>query len=200
MRVLTAFWWPWRCLRRAQRWRRGAWAAGTGGDRQRRADRRVAAPFIVGDSAILTIKVTNTRHGETSRDVRANMIPNWDPFEGDPPNLTGSGCTRTIAPAVAELLRSRWLLAPGASAQIQITSTLPALGPSASTSARTRTRGQSAEALDPHDGRATVEPKADIKLDLSASTELGPSGAGVTVRALVTQHDARQATARTARW
>jgi hypothetical protein len=136
-------------------------------------------PFIIGDSATLTIRVTNTDTVDAT-DVRANLIPNWDPFEGDPPHLTGSACTDIAPPSLSCAVAGG--LAPGASAQIQVGSTLPTLGAVSVDVGANADGGQSAV---PGQWATNVEPKADIKLDLSTSSESIANGGQVTVRALI---------------
>ena len=141
--------------------------------------------LIMGD--ILTLTATVTNNDPTRTGTAGNAIFNVvrDPFQ-DVPIVTGSGCLDFIAlscPIFGDL-------APGASRQVQVTSTLPALGPyaidvGASTDVLGGAENEKLEApLIRYE--TTVEAKADIKLNLSASAETVANGAPVAIRGLVT--------------
>ena len=163
----------------------GAWAAGELGLTVSGMPERL----IVGDVLTLTAKVTNNDPAKIAADVRVNFIPQSDPFQ-DSPNLNGGSCASIAPPSLSCSLAGA--LAPGQSGQVQITSSLPALG------AYAVDVGANGEVLnsDPFEPMTAptpyprwegfVEPKADVKLDLSANTETITAGASVTFRALVT--------------
>jgi hypothetical protein len=192
MRVLRAFLVAVAALAASAAIAPGAWAVGLSVTVSGAPTDGSPPPFIIGDNAILTIKVTNTDTVDVT-DVRANMIPNWDPFEGDPPHLAGPGCTDIAPPSLSCAVAAG--LAPGTSAQIQVTSTLPSLGDISVDVGANADGGQSAT---PANWATKVEPKADIKLDLSTSAESVANGGSVTVRALIS-NTTSQATAYGAR-
>jgi hypothetical protein len=160
----------------------GAWASGELGITVSGAPDQL----IVGDILTLTATVTNNDPVKVGTDARVVFNPVIDPFQ-DAPVVQGSGCFLFIAlscPLFGDL-------APGQSRQAQITSSLPALGLYAIDV------GANAELLggdftDPPLNsptvryETTVEPKADVKLDLGASAESVANGAPFVIRGLVT--------------
>lgn len=140
-------------------------------------------PHILGDVATLKVTVTNTDAAETAGDVRVNVLPVVDPF-ADPPALNGPGCTVLVPPVLSCALASS--IAPGASAHIDITATLPALGPMAvDVAAQGDASGGGVLSSGAVRWETTVQPKADIRLDVSVTPPTTTVGAPVGITALV---------------
>lgn len=161
----------------------GAWAAGELGLTVSGAPERL----IVGDVATVTARVTNNDPLKTATAMRVNFNPSVG-FD-DPPNLTGPSCIAFPPPAISCAVNGN--LAPGQSVDVQITSSLPAPTIAIAVGANADVLGD--EFAPPMTApfpypqwQGVIEPKADIKLDLSANVETIPSGGSATFRALVT--------------
>jgi hypothetical protein len=163
----------------------GAWAIGELGITVSGAPDQL----IMGDILTLTATVTNNDPVKVGIDGRVVWNVVRDPFQ-DTPILQGSSCQDFIAlscPIFGNLTF-------GQPRQVQITSSLPALGTYAIDV------GANADPLGDEFGEplnspmirfeTTVEPKADIKLALGASAESVANGAPFVIRGLVTNTDA----------
>ena len=176
-------WWPprWRS-RWAAAWRRGRGRQRAGHHRERRAG--------PADHWATSLTLTATRHEQrpertgtpaTSSSTSSATRSRTRRSSRDRAAWTSSRCRA----------RSSADLAPGGSRQVQVTSSLPALGPYAidvgASTRRPGRRGRTRSSTSPLIRcETTVEAKADIKLNLSASAESVANGAPVTIRGLVT--------------
>ncbi len=161
----------------------GAWAAGELG----LTVSGMPAQLIIGDVLTLTATVTNNDPVKVGTDGRVIFNVVRDPFQ-DVPILQGSGCQDFIALSCPIFGN----LTSGQPRQVQVTSSLPALGTYAvDVGANADALGRRRSAIRRSTRRCvrfetTVEPKADTKLVLSASAESVANGAPVTIRGVVT--------------
>ncbi len=157
----------------------GAWAAGELGI----TVSGMPAQFIAGDTATLTATVTNLWN-EPTLETTLVANPQWDPFETDPPKLSGPGCNDSLAPPT--LLCNLPSIPPGGSAQVQFTASVAGIGAiEMQINANAEGTPSGTSLYSPFVmWDATFEPKADTKLTLTTSAETVANGAPVTIRGL----------------
>lgn len=142
--------------------------------------------LIAGDEAVLTARVTNLGAADVT-DMRVIFNPQWDPFESDPPKLAGLGCDDSLTPPTLNCSRSGiWPL--NAFSDVTATATLPGTGTiEIQVGANAEETSSGLPVYSPTVVfKRTYEPKADTKLELSATPTQPRPNDPVTVRAVAT--------------
>lgn len=144
----------------------------------------VPEQLIEGDQAVLTARVTNLGPADVT-DMRVLFNPQWDPSESDAPTLAGLGCDDSIARPLLTCSRSGiWV--PGAFSDVTATATLPGVGPieiQVHANAEDTSSGLPVYSP-PVVWKRTYEPKADTKLELTATPTQPRPNDPVSVRAV----------------
>lgn len=163
----------------------GAWAAGELAITVSGAP----AQLITGDTAIVTARVTNNAPDPVNS-LQVNFIPASDDIFADAPVLSGPGCQPTFGPAIT--CNVAGVIPPGASVELSLNASLPESG-GVIVDAGARGYIGDPDAFPPNEVNAVqvrwtapVEPKADVKFELAASSESVANGSPATIRGLIT--------------